>query len=185
MFDFLKRYVKNPSKVGAIAPSGQGLTMKMMEPVDFEKAKCIVEYGPGTGAFTGELIKRKKPETRLILIEQDDWFYELMEKNYGSDPSVTVVHGTAERADRILMNLGIHHADFVVSGLPFTSLPKDVSKRIFWATDRIIGRRGVFVTFQYTLVKKKFFEKYFRFEDILFEWKNLPPAYVFVLRRPE
>ena len=110
MFDFLKRYVKNPSKVGAIAPSGQGLTMKMMEPVDFEKAKCIVEYGPGTGVFTEELIRRKRPETALYIIERNIEFYRQIKEKYGELPKVRVICRDTNIASNktILANGGVY-----------------------------------------------------------------------------
>lgn len=60
MFQFIKQYIKNPKFVGAIAPSSKKLAAAMMQPIDFEKAKCIVEFGPGTGVFTEEIMRRKK-----------------------------------------------------------------------------------------------------------------------------
>ena len=65
---FLWEYIKHPLRVGAVAPSGRGLARKMMEPVDFKQASVIVEYGPGTGSFTREILSRKSSETKLILI---------------------------------------------------------------------------------------------------------------------
>ncbi|MBR1866369.1 MAG: methyltransferase domain-containing protein [Lachnospiraceae bacterium] len=155
----------------------------MMEPIRFENAECIVEYGPGTGSFTRELLKRKRPDTKLVLIEQNDTFCKLIRRQCAGQPNVTVIHGSAEHADVLLRRRGIKRVDYVVSGLPFTSLPKEVSVRIFLATRRILGKQGRFITFQYTLVKQRFFRKYFHFTDRLFELRNLPPAYVFVLRR--
>ena len=72
MFEFLKQYLKNPRSVGAIAPSSRMLAENMMKPVDFDRAACIVEYGPGTGVFTEELIRRKRPETALYIIERNN-----------------------------------------------------------------------------------------------------------------
>ncbi len=60
MFDFLKQFLLNPRKIGAIAPSGKALAKKMIQPIHFEKAKCIVEYGPGTGSFTDGLVTNKR-----------------------------------------------------------------------------------------------------------------------------
>jgi phospholipid N-methyltransferase len=51
-FLFLKQYIKNPRMIGAVLPSSRNLARKMIEDIDFEKAECIVEYGPGTGVFT-------------------------------------------------------------------------------------------------------------------------------------
>ena len=183
MFDFIRQYLRHPVSVGAVAPSGKGLTMKMMEPIDFAKASCIVEYGPGTGSFTAELCSRRRPETPLILIEQNDAFYQAVVERFRGEKNMVIIHGTAEKADRYLAKLGFDQVDYVVSGLPFMSLPKPVSVRIFHATNRLIGKNGKFITFQYSLVKEKFFQKYFVLERKLHEMKNIPPAYVFVCRQ--
>lgn len=38
----------------------------------FENVKFILEYGPGTGVFTEELIKRKREDTVLLVIELNE-----------------------------------------------------------------------------------------------------------------
>ena len=179
---FLGQYVRHPITVGAIAPSGKGLTQKMMEPIDFENAACIVEYGPGTGAFTAELYARKRPETRLILIEQNLNFYSTISKKYRGKKYVNIFHGSAEYVEDFLSHFGLEHADYVVSGLPFTSLPKTVSDQILAATTRILGTEGRFITFQYSRVKEKLFRKYFDIEEALYTKKNIPPAYVYICK---
>jgi phospholipid N-methyltransferase len=95
IFNFLSEYLKSPRTVGAVAPSSNKLAEKMVCDLDYENAKCIVEYGPGTGVFTDKLVN------------------------------------------------------------------------------------NIFLTFQYTLLKKKFIGGYFNkieLEKVLF---NMPPAYVF------
>ncbi|PRP96638.1 hypothetical protein TUN_33020 [Bacillus sp. M21] len=64
LITFLSEFIKNPKNTGAIAPSSKILATKMVDTINFETAKCIVELGPGTGVFTKEIIKRKKKEKR-------------------------------------------------------------------------------------------------------------------------
>ncbi len=182
MFKFIRQYILHPRSVGAIAPSGKNLALKMMEPIDFKTAKVIVEYGPGTGSFTRKLICKKKDSTVLVLIEQNKEFVKILEKEFKNVKNLFIINDSAENVSKILQELGYKHADYVVSGLPFTSLPKSVSVNIFNETNKILDK-GLFITFQYSKVKKKFFEDYFNFHDILFVMKNVPPAYVFVLKR--
>lgn len=181
MLQFLKQYIKDPRHIGAVAPSSKRLARSMMQPIDFQSASCIVEFGPGTGVFTDELLRRRKKGTVLILIEQNKDFCRMLKKRYQGQKNLAIVHGSAEQAVSILHKYGYTHADYIVSGLPFTSLPKEVSVRIFRAAKQVIGSEGKFITFQYTLVKKKFFETYFAFRDCIHVMSNLPPAYVFVL----
>ena len=63
---FILEYIKHPRKIGAVAPSSRCLSRKMMKPIDFSSAEVIVEYGPGTGSFTSELIAGRKPNSRRM-----------------------------------------------------------------------------------------------------------------------
>lgn len=179
---FLLEYIKNPRLIGAIAPSGKELTKKMMVPVNFQKAKVIVEFGPGTGSFTRDLVIRRKPSTTLILIEQNERFCRELRELLCNQPNLHIIHGNAEKICEYLEQLGFDHADFIVSGLPFTSLPTDVSNRILCAAQKALGASGRFITFQYSMVKRKFFERYFEISHVLKAVKNLPPANILVMK---
>ena len=179
---FFTEYLKHPRSVGAVAPSGKALAEKMMEPIDFETAGVIVEYGPGTGSFTKELLARRRPETTLLLIERNERFYEELTERYGDRENLRILHGGAKEVNRYLAECRFDHADYIVSGLPFTSLPAETSNEILRATQQAIGAEGRFITFQYSLVKKRYFERFFRIVGSLRETKNLPPAYVLVMR---
>ena len=186
MSSFFKQYILHPRSVGAIAPSSRNLAVHMMDPIDFNRAECIVEYGPGTGSFTEEIIRRKKPDTLFLMIEKNREFARELKARYQGDSfaaqNIHVIYGGAENASRYLAGLGRKHADYVISGLPFTSLPKDLSTQVFLETQKILGDRGAFITFQYTLVKLPFFLEYFNLQACPHILKNLPPAYVMVLQ---
>lgn len=182
MFKFLIEFFKNPKCIGAVAPSGKFLAKKMMEPVKFQNASCIVEYGPGTGVFTKELIRRKNNKTKLIVIEQNRLFCDTLKKKFKNRPGVYIVEGSAENVNKYIKKLGFEHADYIISGLPFTSLPQEASESILKETQKALGRKGRFITFQYSMVKRKFFEQYFTISGGLLEMRNIPPAYVLVMR---
>lgn len=179
---FLIEYIKHPRRIGAIAPSGKCLSRQMMKPIDFSSSDVIVEYGPGTGSFTKELVTNRRAGTVLILIEQNEYFYKRLEDKFGGQPDLHIVYGNAENVNEYLKEYGFQSADYIVSGLPFTSLPKNVSGSILTATNQALGKNGKFITFQYSLIKCRFFEQYFRITRYLREMKNLPPAYVLVMK---
>lgn len=68
----------------------------MVDVIDFNKAKCIVELGPGTGVFTKEIMKRKKQETIFLLIEINEVFCKELKRKFKDEQNVIVVHGSAE-----------------------------------------------------------------------------------------
>lgn len=178
MWQFLREYLSAPGTIGAIAPSSRHLAASMTASIDFDKARCIVEYGAGTGVFTREVAERKRRDTAYIVIEQNDRFYEMLRKQFHGMPGVVLIHGDAGNVCGFLREQGFLHADYIISGLPFTSLPRQVSRRILTQTQKAMGTQGVFTTFQYTLLRKNFLEQYFDIQRILRVWQNLPPAYV-------
>lgn len=178
MWQFLREYLSAPDTIGAIAPSSRHLAASMTASIDFDKAHCIVEYGAGTGVFTREVAARKRRDTTYIVIEQNACFFKMLWKQFHGMPGVVLIHGDAGNVCGFLRTQGFLHADYIISGLPFTSLPQQVSNRILLQTQKAIGMEGVFTTFQYTLLRKTFLENYFKIQKIVRVWRNLPPAYV-------
>lgn len=179
---FFGEYIRHPFTIGAVAPSSHFLAKKMVKDIDFQTCDCIIEYGPGTGVFTRELLRRKNRKTPLLLIEQNEKFYRNLKKRYGKNHTVTIYHGSAEDVEKFLAKHGKPKNCCVVSGLPFASLPKPVTDAILKATKRVIGREGKFITFQYTLFKKHVFTKYFKIVNCQYELRNLPPAFVLTMQ---
>lgn len=181
---FLKQYILHPRSVGAIKASGLELANKMVEDIDFDKAKVIIEYGPGTGSFSKEIIKRKKDNTIFIMIEINKEFYNILNKELEFKKNVILLNESAEDIDSILEKNNISKIDYIVSGLPFTSLPKKVTDCILTKTNVVLGK-GKFITFQYSKVKEKLFTNYFDIDRIIRVNKNVPPAYVYILKNKE
>ena len=175
---FLVDYIKNPRRVGAIAPSSKRLAEKMISNIDFKNAKCIVEYGPGTGVFTEKILARVSNDTVVILIEVNKEFYNILKKQYAHKKNVIIVNDSAENIEEILKENGINEVSYIVSGLPFASLPKEVSSTILSKTSKMVNSGTEFVTFQYSLFKLNFLKKYFKNISCKKVIKNIPPAYV-------
>ncbi|WP_028392568.1 class I SAM-dependent methyltransferase [Bacillus cihuensis] len=179
VFRFIQQYFKHPRFVGAMIPSSKELAKQMVAPICFEKATCIIEYGPGTGVFTEEIIKNKHPETILLVIEVNESFYRILKDKYKHMDKVFIVHGSAEDVAHIKEQYAISKVDYIVSGLPFTSLPLMISRNILQQTNKILTKEGKFITFQYSKVKQNFFRTFFGNIQIKKVYWNVPPAFVF------
>lgn len=178
LIKFLIEYFKSPRTIGAVAPSSERLAKKMIKDIDFQNARCIVEYGPGTGVFTDKLIERKRKDTLLILLEYNKEFCKQLKERYNKHDNIIIINDSAENLDKYLPKYNIKEADYVVSGLPFASLPKNVSNKILDKTRTLLKKDGLFITFQYTLIKKEFIAGYFEKVDMERVVLNVPPAYV-------
>jgi phospholipid N-methyltransferase len=180
MPSFLEEFIRNPAAVGSLVPSSRELTEQVMAPIDFARARCIVEYGPGTGVFTDVLLQRRRPETVIVLIEVNRRFCQLLQERYRGQPNVHIFHGSADRTADYLRPLGVKEVDYVVCGLPFSSLPRRLGWRILDHTRQLLAPRGLLVLFQYSLRNQKLFHRFFRPVDQHHVLLNLPPAYVLV-----
>lgn len=178
MPSFVEEFFRNPATVGSLIPSSQELTEKVVEPIDFATAGCIVEYGPGTGVFTDILIQRRRAETVILLVEVNRRFSLQLKERYAGQPNVHVVHGSAEKTGEYLAKIGLEKADYVVCGLPFSSLPRRLGWRILQHTQQLLLPDGKLILFQYSLQNRRLFERFFRLLHHTHVLLNLPPAYV-------
>jgi phospholipid N-methyltransferase len=175
---FFIQYLIQPRTIGAIWPSSHYLARKMVKDIAFDKTNCIVEYGPGTGIFTEQIIKNRQDTTYVLLIEENEKFCRLLKSKYSSEKNVYIEHGSAENIDLYLAKHQISYVDYIVSGLPFASLPRDVSYTILEKTREVLGGKGRFITFQYTLFKMQMIRGFFNQIEVERELRNMPPAYV-------
>ena len=180
---FLFQYALHPKSVGAVIPSSSFLAKKMVQPINFKEANVIVEFGPGTGVFTQELLKNRKEDTIILLVETNLEFYHLLHKKYGKLKNVILIHGLAERTEEYLKEHNILTVDYVVSGIPFKSLPTDVAREILDVTKRILSNSGKVIAFQYTKQLQQLFTSFFSQVTVEKELRNFPPAYIFQLSK--
>ncbi len=105
--------------------------------------------------------EEKKKETIFLLIEINEVFCKELTRKFKDEQNVIVVHGSAENIKKYMEEFNIECVDYVLSGLPFTSLPEEVSKRILNNVMEAIHENGEFITFQYSLVKKDLYSTSF------------------------
>ncbi|AND83997.1 SAM-dependent methyltransferase [Clostridium tyrobutyricum] len=176
---FMMQYLKKPRATGAVLPSSRYLANKMIMDIDFKRAKCIVEYGPGTGVFTEKILENRNSETTVILFEYNEKFYNLLKYKFKNEDNLFIVHDSCENIERYLNKYNVEDIDYIISGLPFASLPKSTSINILEETKQLLNQsNGRFITFQYTLLKVKFLKHYFKDIKVKREFRNIPPAYV-------
>jgi len=179
---FIKQYITKPRTVGAVLPSSKYLAAKMTQPIDFSGAKCIVEYGAGTGVFTHTILKQRQPGTVVIIFENNADFYTQLCEKFANEKNLHIINDSAAQVGEYLQKHNLCCADYIISGLPFASLPQAVSTKIMKQTKKHLKQGGSFITFQYTLLKKDFIGQFFQDISVTRELRNVPPAYVFCCR---
>jgi phospholipid N-methyltransferase len=175
---FLKGFIKHPVMVGSVIPSSKMLIDKMLAPVDWANCKLFVEYGPGVGTFTEKVLERMAPDAVLLTIDTNPDFTDYLNSKI-RDSRLRAVTGSAADVRSIMADVGFEEADYVLSGLPFSTLPHGVGPAIAQATAEAIRPGGAFLVYQFSPKVRDFIAPYFDRIDRGFEWVNIPPASLF------
>ena len=177
-WQFLRGFFKNPVMVGSVIPSSRVLIEKMLRPVDWENTRLFVEYGPGVGTFTRPILEKLGTDATLLTIDTNPEFTKYLKESLDDDRLVAVT-GSAADVEKILADRGFEHADYVLSGLPFSTLPPGVGDAIGEATAKVIRPGGAFLVYQFSPKVLDFIKPYFERIERGFEWINIPPATLF------
>ena len=181
----LGRFLRNPTQVGTIAPSSGFLSAKMIAHINWQSNMVIVEFGAGSGPFTQAIADRLAPEAMYIGFETESSFIKHLNKKFDS---LIFEHNSAAELLNVLQKHQLTGVDEIISGLPFASLPKAVSKSILQASYAALKPGGSFVTFQYLhatvlppaiAFRKQMHQQFGAMTSHSLELRNIPPALVF------
>ena len=122
---FATNFLRHPNMLGSIIPSSRFLVDQVLEPIDWRRVHVIVEYGPGIGTFTGEILRRMRSDAQLVTIETNRAFVRFLQRAL-PDPRLHVVHDSAAEVQRVLMRLALAAPRYIISGIPLGSMPDPV-----------------------------------------------------------
>jgi phospholipid N-methyltransferase len=178
---FFRGFLKHPVMVGSIIPSSAKLIDRMLAPVDWANTKLFVEYGPGVGTFTRPILERLAPDATLVTIDTNPDFCDYLKRSI-TDSRLQIVNGSASDVGEILTELGFGQADYIISGLPFSTLPPGVGTAIAKATAETLKPGGAFLVYQFRPSVRDIIAPYFERVDHAFEFWNVPPAQLWWFR---
>src|SRR5580700_3976321 len=103
---FALNFFRHPFMLGSIWPSSRFLVDEVLRPIDWERARVIVEYGPGVGTITAEILRRMHPEAHLVAIETNAAFVKFLKTSF-SDARLHVANESAADVGSILRRLNL------------------------------------------------------------------------------
>lgn len=184
---FLTEFVRKPKNTGAIAPSSSALAEVIVDEIELEDADLVLEYGPGSGAFTESILERAREDADFLAIENNDRMVDLFREQH---PDVSVANDSIAEAPALLRERGWEPGDVdcIVSGLPWAAFDEELQETLLKTTVDILQPGGWFATFAYIHglylpAGRRFREKleslFERVETSRIVWRNLPPALVY------
>ncbi len=175
---FLRGFLARPLEVASVVPSSPFLEARVVRAADLGPARCVVELGPGTGGTTRALLRAMTPQARLLAVELNPDFCMRLRRRI-ADPRLAVQGGSAEALIAHLQRWGLPPADVVVSGLPFSTLPVEVARRIAAAIDAGLAPGGRVVAYQVRAHVAGYIAPRLGRPRTAWEWRNVPPMRVF------
>ncbi|MDA0986741.1 MAG: methyltransferase [Bacteroidetes bacterium] len=185
MINFFRQFLKNPIQTGSLIPSSESFVKEIVKHIDFSKNKVIVEFGPGTGAVTSQILNSLNNRNTYFGIElNSELVFELNQKF----PGKNFYNDTATTIDKYLRMHEEIKADVIISSIPLSLLNETEQREILECVVNNLSPNGEFVMYMYII--SKIIKSGQRVEDLLDEyfpttsrtkliWNNFPPAYIY------
>ncbi len=175
-------FLRNPELVGSIIPSSRFLERRLIEIADLANARLVVELGPGTGGTTRAILAALSDNAKLIALEINEEFVSLLKAE--SDPRLIVHQGSAEHLPQVLRHYTPVQPDVVISGIPFSTMPSNLGKRIIQAVWTSLAPGGRFVAYQFRDQVAMLGRQLLGKPEIEIELLNVPPVRIYHWRKP-
>ncbi len=182
--EFLRGFMRNPAQVGSVTPSSGRLEQRLVRQARIADARTVVELGPGTGGTTAAFLRAMSPKARLLAIELDRDFHRHLCMSI-SDRRFLLELGNAERLADFVSARKLPAPDAIVSGIPFSTMPHEISNQVAAAVAAVLRPGGRFVAYQVRAHVADFVSPYLGEPDIRWELLNVPPVRVFTWVKPE
>lgn len=175
---FFQAFLRKPREVGSIIPSSRFLMRRVVREARVDRAKLVVELGPGTGGSTRALLRAMRPDAKLLAIEINPRFARLMASSI-RDPRLVVHEGSAEDVTGALREHGLGTPDVVLSGIPFSTMPRTLGLGIVRAVHEALAPGGRFVAYQVRDRVEMLGREVFGPARVQTELLNVPPMRVY------
>jgi phospholipid N-methyltransferase len=175
---FLRGFLERPKEVGSIIPSSRWMERRITRTADLAHSKLAVELGPGTGGTTRALLKALPPDATLLAIEINPGFCDLIESSI-DDPRLIVHQGSAAEIPEALVKHDLGAPDVVLSGIPFSTMPRELGLAILRSVRASLAPGGRFVAYQFRDVVHTLGKQVFGPASIQLELLNVPPMRVY------
>jgi phosphatidylethanolamine/phosphatidyl-N-methylethanolamine N-methyltransferase len=178
---FLRSWLERPLLTGAATPSSKMLARTMASYVDPRLPGPIIELGPGTGPVTDALVRRGIAQDRLVLVEFNPEFCQLLKRRF---PKAMIIQGDAYDLRETLGDTLSEPAAATVSSLPLFTKPMDKRIDLMRAAQDRMHPGAPFIQFTYAVVPPiPARSQHYTARPSNRVWLNLPPARVWVYRR--
>jgi phospholipid N-methyltransferase len=181
---FAGNFIRHPHMLGSIIPSSRFLVDQVLDTIDWEQAQMLVEYGPGVGTFTREILRRMRPDAALVAIETNRNFVRFLRDSL-PDERLRVVEDSAAEVQAVLQRLKLAQPRYIICGIPLSNMPAPLRADIARKSRAALAPGGRFIVYQFTARVLPQLQSTFTTVQRRVEKRNFPPAQLFVCATDE
>ena len=175
---FLRGFLERPKEVGSIIPSSRWMERRITRTAEIASADLVIELGPGTGGTTKALLNALAPDARLLAVEINPGFCQLLRETI-DDPRLIVHEGSAAEIPEALAKHDLDAPDVILSGIPFSTMSQQLGLSILRSVRKSLKPGGRFVAYQFRDVVHTLGKRVFGPASIQIELLNMPPMRVY------
>lgn len=177
-FVFARNFFRNPKMLGSVIPSSRFLIHQLLRHVEWQRARVVVELGPGVGTITREVLRKMRPDGKLVAFEVNDDFVRHLRENF-SDKRLQIEHRSGVEVAGALAQSNLGKADYVIAGIPFSILTASERDAVLSACNDSLADGGTMLVYQFSGRVRRDLERIFGRVERVFEPRNVLPAQVF------
>lgn len=175
---FFKGFLDKPKEVGSIIPSSRFMEKRLVRVANIEQARVIIELGPGTGGTTKALLRRMRTDAKLLAVEINPQFTQLLSRTI-DDPRLIVHEGSAADIADALRKHDLDAPDVILSGIPFSTMDRELGLSILHSIDENLAPTGRFVAYQFRDRVEDLGRQVMGAPSVQVELLNMPPMRVY------
>ena len=175
---FARNFLQHPRMLGSLIPSSRFLVDRLLDQIDWARAETLVEYGPGVGTITAPILECMGAKSRLVAFEMNRDFVGYLRRSF-ADQRLHVVPGSAELVRAELSRLRLPGADYIISGIPYTTMPARLRETIMRESRAALNPGGAVLVYQFTRTVLPYLRTHFRHVRQDYELRNILPARLF------
>ena len=153
---FLSQFGKQFETTGSLVASSQFLakTITRYLAARPDRPIRVLECGPGTGAFTNQIVRHLRPGDVFDLVELNESFVDVLNHRFESDESWKTVRDLSKIHEVPLQDFETEgNYDFVISGLPLNNFPPRLVAEIMEVYFQLLIPGGMLSYFEYMYIR--------------------------------
>ena len=153
---FAREFAGRFETTGSLVPSSRFLAREITGPLSArgDRPLRILECGPGTGAFTSEIVRHLRPGDRFDLVELNSGFARMLKGRFEADPHWQEVAGCSVVHQLPLQEFSTDEPyDYIISGLPHINFPVEVVAEVVACYEKLLAPCGTLSYFEYAYIR--------------------------------